>query len=115
MIDGFQDEQTVKSTRKVHQCYECRTPIDKGSEAVRISGRWDGAFFSNHSHPDCYAASIHYFREAGLDAYEPWPGIQEELSQFGTKDSEFTGTLEMFRENGWGAVADRLMVGREND
>ena len=115
MPDSFAHMQTVKRTRKVHRCYECQEEIEIGTEAAKVSGRHDGAFFSDYSHSDCHRAALYYIQVAGLDLYEGWVGLWEEMGQFGPTDDEFVHTLEMFREEGWDAVAVRLMRRKEND
>ena len=112
-MDEFSHMQIVGRTRKAHQCFECRLEIVKGRKAIKRSGRFDGAFYSDYAHPDCNDAGMFYFQEARLDRGEGWHGLHEEMAYFGTTDPEFTDTLEMLRENGWPAVAERLMKGRD--
>ena len=113
MADEFSHMQIVGRTRKEHDCFECRCPIEPGSKAIKRSGRFDGAFYSDYAHPDCNDAAMFYFQEVQLHPVEGWDGLQGHLSCFGTADRERTGTLQMLRENGWSAVVERLMKGRE--
>ena len=108
----FDTEQTIKRTRKRHQCFECRKFIEAGSEAIKRSGRFDEAFYTEYMHPDCLSAAIHYLRERHIQWQDGWLGLWEELAYFRTEDPEFTDTLDLFRECGWEVVAARILEGR---
>lgn len=46
-------EKQVRS-RKKHNCYECRVPIQKGDRYYKISGCWDGSWNNYKICQDCY-------------------------------------------------------------
>ena len=56
MSDNFSHERSIARTRKEHQCSQCLKPIPKGSVSKRHSGIWDGGWFCDYAHPDCFAA-----------------------------------------------------------
>jgi hypothetical protein len=62
----FQSERNIKACRKVHRCEQCDTRIQIGEPAVRISGTWDGNFYSYHVHLECHEAGLAFAKETGL-------------------------------------------------
>jgi len=46
------NSKSVK-TRKVHRCFLCWVKIEVGTVVDYESGKFDGAMFSRHSHPEC--------------------------------------------------------------
>ena len=57
-MGDFSVESYVKSTRKERRCGSCRYSIPIGSPALRISGVWEGEFYSQVIHPICRQAEI---------------------------------------------------------
>ena len=78
-------------------------------EAVKITGRFDEAFFADWVHPDCHAAGQAYWEAFVADIQEAWCGLTELLAYDATESVEFQEALQWLRDRGWQAVADRLM------
>ena len=62
-MTDFHDKRTVEATRKAYRCMECERRIAKGDRAVARSGRYDGDFYSHHTHVDCDAVSNAYAKQ----------------------------------------------------
>lgn len=99
----FDDRRPVGKTRKDHVCDGCRTTIPASSAAIYVVIKWDGAFNSYHMHPDCEAASNHWFVEAGIDPLEGWQGMQEETAANSLSRAEVEDII-----GDWPTVVDRL-------
>lgn len=59
--------KTVK-TRKAHRCTWCGEQINVGASAQYRTGVWDGDFFSEYYHPECYDAMA---RSDDLEEFDP--------------------------------------------
>jgi len=85
-------ERTIKSIRKETWCEGCYIPLPKGSEAARITGKWDGYFSSCVLCSDCHylwGNREWYDRPFGDDGW----GIGDFLEA--AKESGFATTAEM--------------------
>lgn len=47
----------INRTRKVHRCGWCGRKIEQGARAHYSCGKFDGDFWSQHMHPECYHAT----------------------------------------------------------
>ena len=57
-MDAFMRTRVVKAVRKVHQCGWCGEKIDKGCSAISRAYVFEGAFNSDHTHPECFRAMV---------------------------------------------------------
>ena len=81
MSDNFGHVRDITRTRKEHQCSQCLKPIQTGSGAKRHSGVWDGFWFCDYAHPDCFAAWMEW--NASLTVYDDeWMFLHEAAGNF---------------------------------
>ena len=71
----FGNLETIKSSRKAHDCEQCGRTIPVGSGYVLSSGRYEGEFYSSAMHEDCFQAANDFADEHGLWG-EEWPWFQ---------------------------------------
>lgn len=81
-MSEFHGVRDIKATRKAHVCEQCNTYIDVGSPARYSAGKWDGEFYTTHTHVECHAAALEYARLNDLWG-EEWPWFQH------MEDSEY--------------------------
>jgi hypothetical protein len=62
-MGDFQSE-TTHSARRPHRCAFCRCAIPSGGIYLKITGRWQGDFYSDKGHTDC--------RELWNSIYNQW-------------------------------------------
>lgn len=73
MSDDFHNNNPIKATKRAHQCEQCGEAIAIGSPAVNGSGKYDGYFYSHHTHVECHEAGIAYAKLNHLWGEEfPW-------------------------------------------
>ncbi len=53
MSDYFSDPKTIRA-RKTRRCIYCGEAISVGHNYTRQSGVFEGDWFTNHYHPECY-------------------------------------------------------------
>ncbi len=53
MSDFYHPHQNRKA-RKAYQCVYCAEPISAGDEYVHQTGVYDGAWYRNRTHPECF-------------------------------------------------------------
>lgn len=71
--DDFHSNRTIKATRKAYECEQCGRKVDIGSPAIYGAGRFEGYFYTQHTHVECHAAAIAYAELSGLWGEEfPW-------------------------------------------
>ena len=66
-MGDFSTHTSVSAVRRDHICDECHRTITKGSPASRLSGVWDGEFYSCINHVDCREAIVAYNQMADFD------------------------------------------------
>lgn len=59
-------------SRKPYTCGLCQQSIDKGTDYIRFSGKYDGCMFDDKFHIDCYALIGAYSRVYGVDEWDEW-------------------------------------------
>jgi len=76
----FYSFQTIKSTKKDHQCVCCSIKIPKGSSCIYQSGKYDGDLVSQYVCHNCNNLYNEYSADMGND-YEMWDEICEYLRE----------------------------------
>jgi len=85
----FQSIAKVKACKKAHWCEYCGTRIEIGDPSLKISGVWDGDFYSVRGHVECESFWHVVFKDYG----DPYDGMQYNL-------------LEVLSDNADDRVAD---------
>ncbi|AHF89534.1 hypothetical protein OPIT5_03960 [Opitutaceae bacterium TAV5] len=62
---SFSSTTPIAKTRRVHRCRWCGKRIEIGSAAVSVAGKWEGDFFHDYQHPECWRAENQYVRDEG--------------------------------------------------
>ena len=107
-MTDFHHTNDVKATRKGHPCFECLITIPAGSPAVRVTGKYEGDFYSYTIHPDCQQAMETWTKvvyPASSESFE-WYGLIEEVSN--VERSEAVAILADYP-----AVIERLWLDKE--
>ena len=66
----FYNKQTIRKSRKVHQCHVCNMIIPAGSTYIKETGKYRGEFFSRCSCPSCFSHVSTYLSECGETEYD---------------------------------------------
>ena len=69
MSDFYNDAKTRKA-RKERPCIYCGEPIGKGDTYTFQSGNFDGSWYDNHYHQECFDD----LAQAGFDEFTPYSG-----------------------------------------
>ena len=74
----FYSSKDIKKTRKAHKCEHCFLSIPKGSTCLYEAGKWEGDFFSHHTHNECANEykDINKYTDCG-DEWLPLDQMQE--------------------------------------
>jgi len=54
-MSDFYKPPESRMARKAHQCTYCAEEIDAGAEYVHQTGFYDGRWYTNKMHPECFA------------------------------------------------------------
>lgn len=54
MSDFFHDKTSQRAAKR-YRCIYCGECIEQGQVYIRQSGVWEGEFFTNRFHPECFA------------------------------------------------------------
>jgi hypothetical protein len=60
---------THHTARKMHRCAICRSRIPVGLRHLKLVGKWDGEFYAERAHDDCYALWTALFYDFGDPSY----------------------------------------------
>jgi hypothetical protein len=60
---------THHTARKSHRCAVCRGWIESGTRHLKLVGKWDGKFYAERAHDDCYALWTALFQDYGDPTY----------------------------------------------
>jgi hypothetical protein len=75
MTDATLTVKTVKSCRKNHDCTWCGERVPVGSAAVYRSGKYQGDFYTEYWHIECWAAMVD--SDMGYDdEFMPWDQLR---------------------------------------
>lgn len=76
-MSEFNETKDIKKSRKDHQCCQCHQTIPKGSSYTIFKGVFDGDFFENKYHAECWELWNRLNR--GDDGYDDdyWLDINE--------------------------------------
>ncbi|WP_293857406.1 hypothetical protein [uncultured Alsobacter sp.] len=105
MGDSSFTTRSVKAARKPHVCEQCGKGIAIGDPYRRVSGVWEGDFYTQALHGECLDAGNLYALEHGLAADE-WPWF----AQMNLEREDRTWLLEHFP-----IVAERLGIKGAHD
>ena len=75
MSNAFERISNIKA-RRPHRCAFCRRTIEIGDVHFKISGKWDGDFYSKRGHSDCRSLWEALFDDWG----DPFDGMDYDLS-----------------------------------
>jgi len=68
-MSDFYTDSIVRTARKLHKCTYCAEGIAKGDEYIFQKGNWDGLWFENKMHEECFDALCE-FHEDGYTMYD---------------------------------------------
>ncbi len=54
-MSDFYNPHEIRTARKAHQCNYCAEEIDAGTEYSHQTGVYDGRWYTNKMHPECFA------------------------------------------------------------
>ncbi len=54
-VSDFYHPAESRIARKAHQCIYCAEPINVGDDYVHQTGVYDGRWYTNKMHPECFA------------------------------------------------------------
>ncbi|MDJ0513001.1 MAG: hypothetical protein QNJ62_06125 [Methyloceanibacter sp.] len=74
----FVTGRNIKRTRTQHICKQCGKPIEAGSPARYLSGKYDGEFQSSYEHVECHAAWQAFRELCGFYGYEETPWLWDD-------------------------------------
>lgn len=60
---------THHTARKMHRCAICRSRIPVGLRHMKLVGKWDGDFYAERAHDDCYLLWAALFNDFGDPSY----------------------------------------------
>lgn len=73
---------THHTARKPHRCAVCRGWIDPGTRHLKLVGKWDGEFYAERAHDDCYLLWTALFNDFGDPSYGMPFDLTEVLSDY---------------------------------
>ncbi len=85
MSDGFCHPMTQQICRKPHRCINCGEPLDLGQSYCKQSGVYDGAWFTNRFHSECWESMI---EEDYSFEFTPYSGERPAASMAGKGTTE---------------------------
>jgi hypothetical protein len=53
-MPDFNAPHTLRKARKAHRCIYCAEAIDTGTEYAHQTGNYDGRWYANKMHPECF-------------------------------------------------------------
>lgn len=68
---------THQTARKPHRCAICRRGISVGTRHLKLVGKWQGDFYAERAHDDCYAMWSDMFDDFG----DPIDGMPYDLTE----------------------------------
>lgn len=57
-MSDFFHPMTRQNCRKAHRCENCGEPLDIGQPYCKQSGVYDGNYYTNRFHPECWDSLI---------------------------------------------------------
>ena len=73
--------KTINKSRKDHKCYQCGEIIPKGVSYKRHYGVYDGDFFDNKNHLECFDLWCRFNESAGCG--DEWFNIyDDDMSEY---------------------------------
>ena len=71
---SLNETKIIKKSRKEHMCIQCWQKIPKGSSYTLHYGVYDGDFFNNHAHNECFSL----WEECNSDSRDDeWFGLDD--------------------------------------
>ena len=75
-MSDFFNPPTTQCARRPYRCIYCGETIENGHVYQKQKGVWDGEWFTNHYHPECF----HDFGQTGDPEFHPHSNERPQLA-----------------------------------